>query len=164
VFLLGGGGQVGPALAARARAGVFETAGVDDRPEFADPLRFPPGTVARCGQIADEIGRFPIGPDTFVVLVTRSHEQDAEALAACLHRPAAYLGMIGSRRKVAHLRQMFLDSGQATAAEFDRVFAPIGLDLGAVTVDEIAVSILAQLIAVRRRGTAPRIPTRSEER
>jgi xanthine dehydrogenase accessory factor len=164
VLLIVGGGHVGQALAALAGAVGFEIAVIDDRPEFADPERFPSGTTTRCGKIADEVAGFPIGPDTFIVLVTRSHEQDAEALAACLHRPAAYLGMIGSRRKVAHLRRAFLESGRATAEEFDRVYAPIGLDLGAVTVDEIAVSILAQLIAVRRRGMAPRMATRSEER
>jgi len=92
-----------------------------------------------------------------VVIVTRGHQQDAEALAACLRRPAAYIGMIGSRRKVSLLRREFLANGWAKPEEFDRVYAPIGLDLGAATVPEIAASIVAQLIAVRRRGAASRI-------
>jgi xanthine dehydrogenase accessory factor len=65
--------------------------------------------------------------------------------------------MIGSRAKVRSIRDEFLRSGRATVEEFDRIYAPIGLDLGAVTVPEIAVSIVAQLIAVRRQGTAPRM-------
>ena len=84
--------------------------------------------------------------------MTRGHRHDAEALAECIHRPLAYLGMIGSRRKVALVRKKFLDAGLATEEELDRVRAPIGLEIGAVTVPEIAVSIVAQLIAVRRKG------------
>jgi xanthine dehydrogenase accessory factor len=90
--------------------------------------------------------------DTFIVLVTRGHQQDSEALRACIGQPAGYIGMIGSLRKVALLRQQFLEQGWATAKEFDRVFAPVGLDIGAVTVPEIATSVLAQIVSVRRRG------------
>ncbi|MHC4687696.1 MAG: XdhC family protein, partial [Planctomycetota bacterium] len=92
--------------------------------------------------------------DVYVVLVTRGHKLDAETLEACIHAPAAYVGMIGSKRKVALLRENFIESGLAAAEEFDRVFAPIGLDIGAVTVPEIAASITAELIAVRRKGIA----------
>lgn len=164
LLLIAGGGHIGQALAELANLVGFEVVVIDDRPEFADPARFPPGVTARCGKLSDEIAGYPIGVDTYVVLVTRGHEQDAEALASCIHRPAGYLGMIGSRRKVAQVRREFLDAGRATAEELDRVHAPIGLDLGAVTVPEIAVSILAQLIAVRRRGAAPRVAAGSEER
>ena len=66
--------------------------------------------------------------------------------------------MIGSRRKVPLMRQQFLEAGWATGTEFDGVYAPIGLDVGAVTVPEIAVSIVAQIVAVRRKGTGPRMP------
>ncbi|MCZ7639802.1 MAG: XdhC family protein [Verrucomicrobia bacterium] len=93
---------------------------------------------------------FPVNPDTYIVLVTRGHRHDAVALEACIHRPAAYLGMIGSERKVGMVKRDFLQSGKATPAEWARVFAPIGLDIGAQTVPEIAASIIAQLIAVRR--------------
>jgi xanthine dehydrogenase accessory factor len=81
---------------------------------------------------------------------------DAQVLAACLDQPVAYVGMIGSRRKVAQMRRDFIESGRTTAAAFDRVHAPIGLDIGAATVPEIAASIVAQLIAVRRGGRAER--------
>jgi xanthine dehydrogenase accessory factor len=86
------------------------------------------------------------------VIVTRGHRQDAEALESCIHAPVAYLGMIGSRRKVGMLRKHFLETGLVTEAEWGRVYAPIGLEIGAVTVPEIATSIMAQLIAVRRKG------------
>jgi xanthine dehydrogenase accessory factor len=91
-------------------------------------------------------------------VVTRGHRHDKEALAACIRKPAAYLGMIGSRRKVALLRKDLLETGAATEEELRRVYAPIGLDIGAQTVPEIAASIVAQLIAVRRKGDAPRMP------
>jgi len=160
VLLIIGGGHVGQALAMQSSLVGFDVAVIDDRAEFTRPALFPEGTATRCGKIADEVARFPLDDDTYVVIVTRGHEHDAQALAACLHRPTAYLGMIGSRRKVALMRKDFVASGRATAAEFDRVYAPIGLDVGSVTVPEIATSIVAQLIAVRRRGDAPRIPSR----
>jgi len=153
-LLIAGGGHIGRALAAAAGALGFEVNVVDDRPEFADPARFPPGTAVRCGDIGGEVARFPIGPDTHVVIVTRGHRQDAAALAACIRSPAASIGMIGSRRKVALMREEMVASGRAAAEEFDRILAPIGLDIGAVTVPEIAASIAAQLVAVRRKGAA----------
>ena len=116
-----------------------------------------PSVTTRCGGIGQEVARFPFGADTYVVIVTRGHQHDADALAACLRRPAAYVGMIGSRQKVAMMRTEFIESGRATPAELDRVYAPIGLDIGSVTVPEIATSVVAQLIAVRRKGTSPRI-------
>jgi xanthine dehydrogenase accessory factor len=153
LLVIAGGGHVGRELADQAVRVGFEVIVLDDRPEFAQPGLFPAGVTARCGNVARELAAFPLGPDTYVAIVTRGHQQDAEALAACLRAPAAYVGMIGSRRKVAMIRKSFLDSGLATEEEFDRVFAPIGLELGAVTVAEIAASIVAQLIAVRRLGS-----------
>ena len=152
LLVIAGGGHVGQAVAVQASLVGFEILVLDDRPEFACPERFPEDTAVRRGPIGDEIRSLPLDAGTYVVIATRSHQQDAEALAACLRRPAAYVGMIGSRRKVALLRQDFVASGRATEAEFDRVHAPIGLDLGARTVPEIAMSIVAQLIAVRRSG------------
>ena len=152
LLVIAGGGHVGHAVAIEAQRVGFEVAVIDDRPEFSDAATFPPGIHAVCGPVPKEIAGLPLDADSFVVLVTRGHRHDAEALAACIHRPLAYLGMIGSRRKVALVRKKFLDGGLATEAELDRVRAPIGLEIGAVTVPEIAVSIVAQLIAVRRKG------------
>ena len=158
VLLIVGGGHVGQAVAAQANLLGFDIAIIEDRPEFADPALFPPGTKTHCGPVAQELAAFPVNPDTFIVIVTRGHQQDSLALRACIRRPAAYLGMIGSRRKVPLVRRQFIENGWTTAEEFDRVHAPIGLDIGAVTVPEIATSIMAQIIAIHRRGAAPRIP------
>jgi len=152
LLLIAGGGHVGRELAGQAVRVGFDVIVLDDRPEFADPGRFPAGVTARSGNVARELAALPMTPDTYVALVTRGHQHDAEALAACLRGPAGYVGMIGSRRKVSMIRKGLLESGLATEEEFDRVFAPIGLELGAVTVPEIAASIVAELIAVRRLG------------
>jgi xanthine dehydrogenase accessory factor len=156
-LVIAGGGHVGQAVAGLALAVGFDVLVIDDRPEFTQSERFPNGVVTRCGEIAGQLASLPLGRDAYVVLVTRGHRDDAAALAACIDKPLAYLGMIGSRSKVRKIREEFLQSGLASAAEFDRVYSPIGLDVGSVTVPEIAVSIVAQLIAVRRRGTAPRL-------
>ena len=152
LLVIVGGGHIGQALAVQADLVGFDILVIDDRLEFTAAELFPEEVTTRCGRIDEEIDRLPIGGDTYIVIVTRDHRHDAEVLAACLHKPAAYIGMIGSRRKVELMRKEFVESGRATAAEFDRVYAPIGLDIGSVTVPEIAASIAAQLIAVRRKG------------
>ncbi|HCO92905.1 MAG TPA: hypothetical protein DIU00_02960 [Phycisphaerales bacterium] len=152
LLLIAGGGHIGQALALQASLVGFDVTVIDDRPEFTDTTLYPEGTVTRCGDIPQQIAAGPIAGDTYIVIVTRGHKLDAEALEACIHAPVAYVGMIGSRRKVALMRQSFIETGIATEEQFDRVFTPIGLDIGAVTVPEIAASITAELIAVRRQG------------
>jgi xanthine dehydrogenase accessory factor len=150
LLVIAGGGHVGQAVALEALRVGFDVTVIDDRPEFAAAALFPPGVRVLCGAIPEQIDICRLDEDSYIVLVTRGHRHDAQALAACIHRRLAYLGMIGSRRKVALIRKQFLETGLATEAEFDRVRAPIGLEIGAITVPEIAVSIVAQLIAVRR--------------
>ncbi len=152
LLIIVGGGHIGQALALQASLVGFDITVVDDRPEFTDPALFPEGTTTRDGEIPKLITAQPITGDTYIVLVTRGHKLDAESLEACIHAPAAYIGMIGSKRKVALIRENFIESGIAAEEEFDRVHAPIGLDIGAVTVPEIAASITAQLISVRRKS------------
>jgi xanthine dehydrogenase accessory factor len=152
VLLIVGGGHVGQALARQAVLIGFDVTVVDDRPEFTNPALFPEGVGTLCGNVPKKVAAFHIAEDTYIVVVTRGHKHDAEALEACIHSRAAYIGMIGSKRKVTLIREKFLESGIATEEEFGRVFAPIGLDIGAVTVGEIATSIAAQLVAVRRKG------------
>jgi xanthine dehydrogenase accessory factor len=154
ILLIVGGGHVGQALARQAVLIGFDVTVIDDRPDFTNPALFPKEVTTLCGDIAKKVNDFPIARDTYIVIVTRGHKHDAEALKACIHAPAAYIGMIGSKRKVAMIRKSLVESGVATEDEFDRVFAPIGLDIGAVTVPEIATSIVAQLIAVRREKDA----------
>lgn len=151
LLLIAGGGHIGQALALQASLIGFDIIVIDDRSEFTDPALFPEGTTTHCGDIPKQIAALSTAHDTYVVLVTRGHKLDAETLEACIHTPVTYVGMIGSKRKVALIQKNFIESGIATAEQFDRVFTPIGLDIGAVTVPEIAASITAELIAVRRK-------------
>lgn len=152
LLIIAGGGHIGQALALQASLVGFDITVIDDRAEFTEPALFPEGTKTFSGDIPKLITAQSIAEDTYIVLVTRGHKLDAESLEACIHAPAAYIGMIGSKRKVALVRQNFIESGIATEEEFDRIHAPIGLDIGAVTVPEIAASITAELVAVRRKG------------
>jgi xanthine dehydrogenase accessory factor len=163
LLLIAGGGHVGQALALQASLVGFDVTVVDDRAEFTEPALYPEGTTTCCGDIPKKIAGLSVGKDTYVVVVTRGHKLDAEVLEGCIHAPAAYVGMIGSRRKVALIRKNFIESGIATAEEFDRVFTPIGLDIGAVTVPEIAASITAELIAVRRKGIEHKMSMKNKE-
>lgn len=147
-----GAGHVGRALAHLGKRLDFEVTVIDDRPEFANPSRFPEADVLVVDEISRAVRNFPVSSDTSMVIVTRGHRHDAEALRACIRSPAAYIGMIGSLRKVALMREEFLKEGWATGAEFDRVHAPIGLRIGSTTVEEIAVSIAAELVLVRSRA------------
>ena len=152
LMLIVGGGHIGQALAAHATLVGFDIAIIEDRTEYANPALFPQGTVIHHGDIPKQISQFPVAPDTYIVIVTRGHKHDARALELCMHRNAAYVGMIGSKRKAALIRENFIETGICTEAEYDRVFTPVGLDIGAVTVPEIAVSITAEIIAVRRNS------------
>ena len=156
-LVIAGAGHIGQAVAHLASLLDFEVTVIDDRPDFANSERFPEADSI----IVDDIGRamldFPLDPESSVVIVTRGHAKDAEALRSCIGRKAVYIGMIGSARKVALMRGSFIQNGWATPAEFDRVRAPIGLAIGSKSVEEIAVSIAAELILTRSR-------TREKER
>ncbi|MDW8321785.1 MAG: XdhC/CoxI family protein [Armatimonadota bacterium] len=149
-LVLVGAGHIAHALAPMASAAGFDVLVIDDRPSFANPERFP--TAARCivGNIAQSVRELPADHRTYIVIVTRGHRHDADALRVALHKPAAYIGMIGSRRKITVIYRDLLQKGEATPEQLARVHAPLGLDIGAQTVGEIAVSILAELVAVRR--------------
>jgi xanthine dehydrogenase accessory factor len=151
-LLIAGGGHVGLAVARLAVFLGFAVQVFDDRPEFASPARFPEAERVIVGDPAVELGRASVDGGTFIVIVTRGHRHDAAALRACIRRPAAYIGMIGSAHKVGLLRDEFLARGWASAAEWARVHSPIGLPIVSRTVEEIAVSIAAELVAVRNGG------------
>jgi xanthine dehydrogenase accessory factor len=127
----------------------FRVTVLDDRAEFAAPERFP--FAAETAVIDPAAGWFAgraIGPDAFLVIVTRGHAHDAEALAEALRTPAAYIGMIGSLPKRDAIYDKMLAAG-FTKADLDRVKSPIGLEIEAETPEEIAVSIVAEMIACR---------------
>lgn len=148
-LVIAGAGHVGRAVAHLGNLLDFEVTIIDDRPEFANRKNIPDADHVIVDQIAQAITKFPIGPDTYLVIVTRGHHYDAEALKECVASEAAYIGMIGSARKVKLMREKFLERGWAKEEQFDRVHAPIGLDIGSKTVEEIALSIAAQLVRVR---------------
>ena len=153
-LIVAGAGHIGRAVARLGRLLDFSVTVIDDRAEFANAANVPDAAEIVVGGIGESVRAVGDAPDNYFVIVTRGHSKDAEALRAALGRPAAYVGMIGSRTKIGLMRREFLESGWATAEEWDRVRAPIGLDIGSKTVEEIAVSIAAELVRVRagRRG------------
>jgi xanthine dehydrogenase accessory factor len=150
-LVIAGAGHVGGALADIASRAGFDVAVIDDRADFVAPERFPTAKQRIVGEIEVELGRYPITPHTYVVIVTRGHRHDGRALGAVVGSNARYVGVIGSKRKIVTIFEDLHRQG-AAREQLARVHAPVGLDLGAVTPAEIAVSIAAELIAVRRRG------------
>lgn len=160
-----GAGHIGRSLARLAVPLGFRVSVIDDRREHANADRFPPPIRPVVGDIVETLRGWAVGPNTYIVIVTRGHKHDERALGAVLGRSAKYVGMIGSRRKIMVTFDDLLHAG-ASAVELDRVHAPVGLDIGAITPEEIAVSIAAELIAVRRasRKSAVEGPFRVSER
>jgi xanthine dehydrogenase accessory factor len=142
-----GGGHVSVEVARVARLVGFALHVVDDREKFANADRFPEAEVV-VDEIGEWLGRTVIPPAAFVVVVTRGHRYDFEAMRRLVSRPLRYLGLIGSRAKVHRIFEALEGDGVA-ADRLAAVHAPIGLDIGAVTPAEIAVSIVAELVAVR---------------
>ena len=153
-LLILGGGHVGRALASAAQPLGFAVTVADDRPEFLVPQRYPAGVATLCGGYAEIVDRFPFDASTYVVIVTRGHRADLESLRAVLERTWRYAGLIGSRRKVRLLTEQVLADGY-DRARVESVHTPIGLDIGAETPEELAVSIAGELVAVRRGATSP---------
>jgi xanthine dehydrogenase accessory factor len=156
-----GAGHVGYYLARFAHEAGFLVHVVDDREAFANRERFPDAAEVVVEDVPSWLTTAALPASSYVVIVTRGHRHDLEALRAVVGRDLRYVGLIGSRAKVARVYDALLEDG-VDPERFARVHAPIGLDLGAVTPQEIAVSILAELIAVRRgRSTAPGVASAS---
>ena len=147
LFIIGAG-HVGFHLARVAHEAGFRVHVVDDREKFANAERFPTAAEVIVADIPSWVARGTIPPHGYAVIVTRGHTNDLEALRALAPRELRYLGLIGSRAKVARIYDA-LTEDRMPAESLARVHAPIGLDIGAVTPQEIAVSILAELIAVK---------------
>lgn len=130
-----------------ARVG-FRTVVIDDRSDFADAKNFPEAAEVRQYPFEGVLQHLPVNEASYLVIVTRGHIHDKTVLAQCLKTDAKYIGMIGSRRKIAMVYETLREEGFAHK-DIDRVFAPIGINIGAETPEEIAVSIVAQLISVR---------------
>ncbi len=149
LIILGGGHVALPVSEIGAKCG-FTVCVADDRPEFANYQRFPMAETVICGSFENAIQNFAVTPFDYVVVITRGHRSDADCLRAILPgTQPAYLGMIGSKRRVKALLELLAEEG------FDReklshICTPIGLNIGAVTPNEIAVSIMAEIISYRR--------------
>jgi xanthine dehydrogenase accessory factor len=150
-LIIAGAGHVGRAVARLGSLLDWSVTVIDDRPEFANAKNVPEADDILVGHIGESVRQIEDSPENYFVIVTRGHQKDAEALLAAVGRPAAYVGMIGSRRKIDIMRCEFLKSGLATAEEWARVHAPIGIEIGSKTVEEIAVSIAAELVLVRSK-------------
>ncbi|CAN5600002.1 hypothetical protein BH10PLA1_BH10PLA1_18940 [soil metagenome] len=149
VLVVAGAGHVGQALGATAAAMGFSVDVIDDRADCANRDRFPAARQLIVGDIEQRLRDYPADENTYFVIVTRGHKHDGRALEAVVNGPANYIGLIGSKSKV---KQIFDDLHQRGVAieKLQRVHAPIGLNIAAVTVPEIAISIAAELVAVRR--------------
>jgi xanthine dehydrogenase accessory factor len=154
-LIIVGAGHVGQALARVAGPLGFHVVVIDDREGLASPERFDDTVELVVGPIAESLPDYPLDPSCYVAIMTRGHRHDQAALEAVIHRPLAYVGMMASRRKAAAILGALRDKGVPTA-RLDQVRAPIGLAIGAMSVNELALSIAAELIQVRRR-TVPKM-------
>lgn len=154
VLIIAGAGHVGVEVAwVAARIG-FAVTIIDDRPELTVSARFPEKTTALCGNIPELLARMPLRASDYVVIATRGHRDDLDALVAVASRPLKYLGLLGSRRKIITLFKELRHLG-VKEPDLQKIFTPIGLGIGAQTPSEIAVAIGAQLVMIRRIGITP---------
>jgi xanthine dehydrogenase accessory factor len=145
-----GAGHVGKALAGLAKFGGFRATVVDDRREYANPEHVPEATDLIVKDFGSAFEDLSVGEETFVVVATRGHNHDLDAVKAALRTGAGYIGLLGSRRKKALLFKALRESG-IDQEDVDRVITPVGLDIGSRTPEEIGISIMAQII--ERRNT-----------
>jgi xanthine dehydrogenase accessory factor len=152
VLLIAGAGHIAAPLASLAHLMNFSVSVTDDRATFANRERFPTARQLLVGDIEATLKNYPITPRTHIVLVTRAHAHDVQGLRAIVDSPAAYIGMIGSQRRVWAVFKLLHEEG-VPAEKLARVRAPIGLDLGGSTPEEIALSIMAEIIQIRHGGS-----------
>jgi xanthine dehydrogenase accessory factor len=150
-LVIAGGGHIGKALVTMATLCGFRVTVIDDRPEYANQERFPEADEVIRGRFDEVLSDYSIDSSSYVVCVTRGHRQDQVSLGAVIGRGAAYVGMIGSKRR-AHAVLHNLRAEGADPDALAAVHTPIGLDIGAETPEEIAVAIMGEIIQVRRGG------------
>ena len=150
-MVLIGGGHVSAAIAPIAKSVGFRLFVFDDREQFANYDRFPDAARVAVGDYRDGYDALPINSNSFIVIATRGHQFDDAALTGALRTPASYIGLLGSRRKTILIFEELLSSG-FSADELRRVNAPIGLDLGGRTPEEIALSVVSEIVAFRLGG------------
>jgi xanthine dehydrogenase accessory factor len=144
-----GGGHVSLQIAKIAKMVGFKIVVIDDRPAFANKERFPMADETRVEDLYTVFERLKIDDQSYIVAVTRGHQHDEPVIEQAIRTEARYIGMIGSKRKISRMWKKLIERG-ADKARLAQVQAPIGLEIGADTPEEIAVSIVAQLIQSRR--------------
>jgi xanthine dehydrogenase accessory factor len=153
-LIIVGAGHVGQKVAQLAAEVDFDVWVVDDREEYCNCQRFPAASRLMVGSVDTALSGLDIDANTYCLVVTRGHNHDEEALYHLAETPAAYVGMIGSRRKIRLIFDDLIAEGISQSA-LARVSAPLGFDIGSQTVPEIAISIVAELIAHRNLGGLP---------
>lgn len=159
-LIIAGAGHIAIPLASIAKTCEFMVTVIDDRPQYAHASRFPTADRVVAGPFRPTLvelrqGKETFDSDTYIVLVTRGHQHDIDCLLEALDDPLAYLGMIGSQRRIRAVFELLEQEQGIPASKFDRVRAPIGIDIGAITPAEIAVCIMGEIICVLREGPLP---------
>lgn len=149
-----GAGHIAVPLVKIAKLMDYHVVVVDDRILFANRERFPEADEVVVGDMAETVKDMDITPTTYVVLITRGHKYDEPCLRELLDRPAKYIGMIGSKRRIKACFERFKEEEHISEELISRVYAPIGLDIATETPEEIALGILGEIIKVRRGGKA----------
>jgi xanthine dehydrogenase accessory factor len=153
-LLIVGAGHVGQKVAELAGDAGFDIWVVDDREQYCNPERFPQAKRLIVDQVDTALSGLELDPNTYCIIVTRGHNHDEEALYHLAEKGARYVGMIGSRRKIKMIFEDLLKEGISRKA-LAAIHAPLGFDIGSQTVPEIAISIVAELIAHRNLGRIP---------
>ncbi|MDF2631101.1 MAG: hypothetical protein K0R39_4932 [Symbiobacteriaceae bacterium] len=148
-----GAGHVAQPVAQLGKLMGYTVTIIDDRPDYANATRFPTADRIICEGFVPAVRSLVVGPSTYVVLVTRGHRHDMACLLELITTSARYIGMIGSRIRVETVFRLLTAEHGIDPTHFEKVHAPIGLDLNARTPQEIAVAIAAELLKVRRGGT-----------
>jgi xanthine dehydrogenase accessory factor len=149
-----GAGHIAVPLVKVAKLLDYHVTVLDDRILFANRERFPDADDIRVGDMAAELKALSITPSTYIVLITRGHKYDEPCLREIIHGAAKYIGMIGSRRRIKACFERFKNEEKIAEEVLERVYAPIGLDINTETPEEIALSIMAEIVKVRRGGEA----------
>jgi len=148
-----GAGHISKSLAQVAGLAGFRVTVVDDREQFANRERFPDAAEVLAGEYEAIFPELAIHEHSYLIIVTRGHRDDMRVLRQAVHTRARYIAMIGSKRKVIGVIRELEKEGVKREA-FEHIHAPMGLDIGAITPEEIAVAVVAEMIAVRRRPEA----------
>ena len=146
-----GAGHISKSLSKVAALAGFHSVVIDNRDTFANHERFPEAVAVHAEEYEEVFPRLAINETSYIIIVTRGHRDEMRVLQLAIATPARYISMIGSKRKVLNVIRELEKHGIAREA-FERIHAPMGLDIGAISPEEIAISVTAEMIAVRRNA------------